>query len=155
METNYYVNQLNTYNINYNDAIRKIDNIKNKLQTLYNSFNGANGDDIINIQSDLKKLIDKLSEQRSLMMDALCKSNDNASSCERCYYYWFYNSGYIDVGIDKTDGRVYGTEYIPDTHEYRDPNLLEMILGISTARAEGMDVREYHKATIEEMLTKY
>ena len=155
MEMGYYTNQLDTYNNNYNDAIRKVDNIKSQLQKLYDSFNGSSGNSIDNIRYDLKALIDNLTSIRKTIVDGQCKSNDNASSCERCYYYWYNSSGYIDVGIDKEDGLVYGTEVIPDDHEYHDATFLESLLGISSARAEGITQYVDRKATVTEMLTKY
>lgn len=150
--TNYYKNQVEQYNTNYNDAIKKVDALKNQFVNLKNSFNSATGVEVEQIRNDLTSIIDKLTTLRKTIVDTQCITNDNASSCERCYFKWKNSGTYNDVGIDEKDGHVYGTIYVPDDHEYRDPNLLEMILGISTARAEGVGTWETKKATIEEML---
>ena len=150
--TNYFKNQVEPLNANYNDAIEKVDAIKNKFVNLKNSFDSASGIEVEQIKIDLTNIIDKLTTLRKTIVDSLCITNDNASSCERCYYKWKNGGTYTDVGVDEQDGHVCGNIYVPDDHEYRDPNLLEIILGIGTARAEGLGSYEFHKATIEEML---
>ncbi len=153
MYDHYYTNQLIEYNNNYNSAIKKIDALSNKIKSLQDTIKRAKGTEVESIKSDLSGLIDKLTNTRMLIMDTLCSSNDRASACSRCYFKYKNNADYNNVGIDEYDGRVYGMVYVPDQHQYSDPSVIEIILGISTARAEGSGSWEQHKASIEEMLS--
>ena len=148
----YYADQLVKYNENYDSAKTKVTNMITKLTALYDSFNNASGNDITKIRADLETLINSLNTIKETITKTQQKTNDNAASCQRCYVNWTNKEKYTDIYIDDADGHVCGTEVIPDEHEYRDPSLLEIILGISTARAEGITQYIFHKATIEEML---
>ena len=148
----YYADQLVKYNENYDSAKTKVTNMITKLTALYDSFDNASGNDITKIRADLEALINSLNTIKETITKTQQKTNDNAASCQRCYVNWTNKEKYTDIYIDDADGHVCGTEVIPDEHEYRDPSLLEIILGISTARAEGITQYIFHKATIEEML---
>jgi hypothetical protein len=109
VSSNYYTNQLTTYNTNYGDAVSKLNNITTKLIALYDGFKDSNGTDISKIRNDLTLLIKDLDEANTKVKDKKKKTNNNAESCERCFQNW--NTRYGKASINE-EGIVYRIEII-------------------------------------------
>ena len=90
---NYYTDELNEYNSNYDDAVVRIDGMITKLQTLYDSFNGANGDDIINIRTDIKSLISKLKDIKASITSKKDITNKRAKEYNAMLNSWIGRIG--------------------------------------------------------------
>ena len=134
----YYIDQLKTYNENYDSAKTKIATIVSKLTKVYDSFNEATGVDISKIKTDLTTIIDSLNTIETKISTKQQKTNDNADSCRRCYKKWFFKQydKYVDVHINYENGRVAAYKYNKDDTEH-----------------EPKDRKgDYLEATIQEML---
>lgn len=134
----YYIDQLKTYNENYDSAKTKITTIVSKLTKVYDSFNEATGVDISKIKTDLTTIIDSLNTIETKISTKQQKTNDNADSCRRCYKKWFFKQydQYVNVHINYDNGRVAAYKYNKDDTEH-----------------EPKDRKgDYIEATIEEML---
>lgn len=79
---NYYSNEIIEYNNNYNDAMVKIDNLRNALTDLYNSFADAVGMDIDKIRDDLTNLKDELQKMKLNINDKKIDTNKKATNCD-------------------------------------------------------------------------
>lgn len=128
IDSNYYTKQLDTYEENYKTALEKVDNMVTKLTALYDSFNGATGNDITKIRNDLTTLVTDLNSIKTKITNARKKTFDHAFSCAQCYANWYANKDkYKRVSINSDNGHVYGYITVDDEEKYVEATITEML----------------------------
>ena len=124
VSSNYYTDQIKTYNTNYNQAIEKINNMITKLTSLYDSFTGASGSDISKMKNDISTLINDLNTVKTTVQSKKTKTNENADACQRCFVNW--NTKYGKASIN-SEGIIYRIEITGEDDEQEKTKLYATI----------------------------
>ena len=160
----YYIDQLASYNDNYDDAIKKIDGISNKMNNLYNSFAGATGADVESIRSDLTSINNELSNIKKEILAAKTSSNTHATNSDNVYDkamvehnlqtpsfgsadYTYESTGYRKIYIEE------GIIYEEETFEKKEKNPgFDLLETIGLKEKQKTYVKSTVYAGVEEMI---
>ena len=88
MNNQTYSERISKYIKNYDSAVEKINNVKSNLDTLYNSFSKASGNDITLIKNEIEELISDNESFKKLVIEKKNQTISNASKYDDVYLKW-------------------------------------------------------------------
>lgn len=83
--SSYYIDQIKTYNDEYDDALKKLETINTKIDSLITAFKSATGTDVEPIKKDLDKLSEELESIEGKITKAQKETNTRASNSDSVY----------------------------------------------------------------------
>lgn len=160
----YYIDQIKTYNEEYDSALKKVDNIKTKIESLNTAFSSATGPDIEPIKSDIESLIKKINSLKTKITDAKKSTNTHATNSDLVYDkalnehkvntpsfesrdYTYESTNKRNIYIE--DGIIYESEIFNQIPKNQSPTILQSLGIVSTPT-------KYYQSTVyagvEEMI---
>ena len=83
--SSYYIDQIKTYNDEYDDALKKLETINTKINSLITAFKSATGTDVEPIKKDLDKLSTEIESIKGKITKAQKETNTRATNSDSVY----------------------------------------------------------------------
>ena len=83
--SSYYIDQIKTYNDEYDEALKKLESINTKINSLITAFKSATGTDVEPIKKNLDKLSEELESIKGKITKAQKETNTRATNSDNVY----------------------------------------------------------------------